>query len=158
MASATTKQLAQVPIVSREKRPDPSNNAAARGPCPHPHNPHRPVTPKTHAGQETLKMLSLRRGRDGVGRMADSGQPTKMCAHGARGLTLARNSPCPLASAHAPEAGLPRGYGSLHIAYRSIWKHDDRLGEQACCKQHALPTRLWDEAPGVSRTTLFGTI
>jgi hypothetical protein len=112
------------PHCKQRKTPRPKQQC--RGPCPHPHDPHRPFTPETHTGQETWKMLSLRRGRDGVGRMADSGQPTKMCAHGARGLTLARNSHVhiPLASAHAPEASLPRGYGSLHV----ISKHSDHLG------------------------------
>ena len=49
----------------------------------------------------------------------------------------------------------PSAWAMAHctLISRSIRKHDDRLGGQACCKQHASPTRLWDEAhPTVSRS------
>jgi hypothetical protein len=49
----------------------------------------------------------------------------------------------------------PSAWAMAHctLISRSIRKHDNRLGGQACCKQHASPTRLWDEAhPTVSRS------
>ena len=78
MASATTKQLAQVPIVSREKRPDPSNNAAALAP-----------TLTTHTGPSRPKPTQVKRhgkclasGVDVMGLAAwlTVGNPQK-CAH-----------------------------------------------------------------------------
>ena len=53
---------------------------------------------------------------------------------------------------------LTRGPSTRAMAHctlisRPIQKHGDRFRGQACCKQHASPTRLWDEAhPTVSRS------
>jgi hypothetical protein len=55
-----------------------------------------------------------------------------------------------------PTRGLPtRAMAHCTLISRPIQKHDDRLGGQACCKQHASPTRLWDEA---LPTTLCGAM
>jgi hypothetical protein len=65
--------------------------------------------------------------------------------------------PSPSASTRAPRV-LTRGPSTRAMAHctlisRLIQKHDDRLGGQACSKQHASPTRLWDKAhPIVSRS------
>jgi hypothetical protein len=62
--------------------------------------------------------------------------------------------PCPSASTHAHPRSAHTGYGSSHIGLGSIWKHGDHVG-QACCKQRAKPTRLWDEANRVGDPPLF---
>ncbi len=70
--------------------------------------------------------------------MAVLGQPQTHSVH----------TPQKLASpSHAhPTRGLPtRAMAHCTLISRPIQKHDDRLGGQACCKQHASPTRLWEE-------------
>ena len=47
-----------------------------------------------------------------------------------------------------PTRGLPtRAMAHCTLISRPIQKHGDRLGGQACCKQHASPTRLWGRSP-----------
>ena len=78
--------------------------------------------------------------------MADGGLGGKHCWRfgqpKARSPSWHRRPP----STHAHPRSVHTGYGSLHIdlkVNKEAWRP---LRGQACCKQHASPTRLWDEA------------
>jgi hypothetical protein len=61
----------------------------------------------------------------------------------------------PSASAHAhPTRRFAHtGHGSLHVDFKASTEAWRSFREQACCKQHASPTRQWEEAhPTVSQS------
>jgi hypothetical protein len=51
-----------------------------------------------------------------------------------------------VASTHAHPRSVPMGHGSLHVDLKVNMEACRSLRGQACCKQHASPTWLWDEA------------
>ena len=139
----------------RKTRPTQTSSIALSAPSRHTQVPSRPkdaTRPKKHGkgfnfrhgreGSAARLMVGLVRGSN-VGRLAVLGRNG-----GAHGQLEA---PPKGSHLHRRPRRLTRGPSTRAMAHcklisRSIWKHGDRFRGQACCKQHASPTRLWEDS------------
>jgi hypothetical protein len=145
VASATTSILHKAPNEKNAPHPTKHRHRSVHTHAAHtgPSRPKRITRLKRHG-----KVFNFRSGRKGSAARLTVGlvRGSNVGGPGAKWRTRASAS-----HLHRRPRRLTRGPSTRAMAHcklisRSIWKHGDRFRGQVCCKQHASPTRLWEDS------------